>query len=144
MADPSAASAKLEELRGVVGVRLSLDDVGTGYSSLTYMRMIRAGTLKIDRSFISLLPDDSGARAVVRSILALAEELDASVVAEGPETEEQVRFLRAHGCGFAQGFYFSKPVPADEFADLLRAGPFELPDVELIVFEQREKHAART
>jgi diguanylate cyclase (GGDEF)-like protein/PAS domain S-box-containing protein len=143
MADPSAASAKLEELRGVVGVRLSLDDIGTGYSSLTYMRMIRASTLKIDRGFISLLPDDSGARAIVRSIIALAEELNASVVAEGPETEEQVRFLRAHGCGFAQGLYFSKPVSADEFAGLLRAGPFELPDVEAIVTEQPEKDAAR-
>lgn len=143
LADPLGASTKLEELRDVAGVRLSLDDFGTGYSSLTYVRMIHANTVKIDRSFISLLPEDPEAQAVVRSIIALAAELNASVIAEGPETEEQVRFLRDVGCDSAQGYYFSRPIPADEFAELLRRGPFRLPEMETASPKRRKKAGAR-
>ena len=129
LVDPREAAARLEELRSVAGLRLSLDDFGTGYSSLTYVRMFRADTIKIDRTFIGLLPDDPEGQAIVLSTIALAKGLHTTVIAEGPETEEQVRFLRANGCDRAQGFYFSRPVPADEFALLLRKGPFALPSV---------------
>ncbi len=130
LADPKEAAAKAEKLRDMVGVGLSLDDFGAGYSSLTYVRMFRANTIKIDTSFVQLLPDDPEARSVVLAIIALAKSLGATVVAEGPETEEQVCFLRANGCGVAQGLYFSGPVPADEIALLLRKGPFRLPVVQ--------------
>ena len=125
--NPLEAAARLEDLRDVAGMRVSLDDYGTGYSSLTYVRMFRADTIKIDRSLVALLPDDPDARAIVLSTIALAKGLRATVIAEGPETEEQVRFLRANGCDGAQGFYFSRPIRADELADLLRRGSFALP-----------------
>jgi diguanylate cyclase (GGDEF)-like protein/PAS domain S-box-containing protein len=127
--DPTQAAAKLDDLRGVAGLQLSLGGFGTGYSSLTVVRMFRADTIKIDRSFVGLLPDDPEAQAIVLATIALAKSLHATVIAEGPETEEQVRFLRANGCDRAQGFYFSRPVPADELMLLLRAGAFELPGV---------------
>lgn len=127
LADPKEAAAKAEKLRDMVGVGLSLDDFGTGYSSITYVRMFRANTIKIDMSFVQLLPDDPEARSVVLAIITLAKSLGATVVAEGPETEEQVSFLRANGCGVAQGLYFSGPVPSDEITLLLRKSPFRLP-----------------
>lgn len=129
VARPQEAAAKLADLRDVVGIGVSLDDFGTGYSSLTHVRMFHAGTIKIDRSFVQLLPDDPEAQAIVLSTIALARGLGAAVVAEGPETEGQVRFLRANGCDYAQGFYFSRPVPADELALLLRREPFPLPAI---------------
>lgn len=129
MTDPHRTAMGLDDLRGVAGLRLSLDGFGTGYSSMSYVRMFRADTIKIDRSFVGLLPDDQDARAVVLSTIALARSLHSTVIAEGPETEAQVRFLRASGCDCAQGFYFSRPIPADELTALLRRGPFTLPGV---------------
>ena len=134
--DPQEAAARLHELRSVEGLRLSLDDFGTGYSSLTYLRMLHADEIKIDRSFVELLPDDVEAQAIVLSTIGLARGLNATVVAEGPETEEQVRFLRAHGCDQAQGYYFSRPIPMEQLAVLLREGPFPLPDVETATAER--------
>lgn len=131
LSDPQEAAARLEELRRVQGLQLSLDDFGTGYSSLTYARMLHPDAIKIDRSFVELLPNDLDARAIVLSTIALGKSLHATVVGEGPETEEQVRFLRASGCDQAQGYYFSRPVPLDELAVLLRNGVFPLPDVEI-------------
>lgn len=139
LTDPEGAVTKLDEVRDAAGIRLSLDDFGTGYSSLTYLRMFNANTIKIDREFISRLPEDREARGVVRSIIGLAKEMGANTIAEGPETPEQVRFLRASGCDAAQGFYFSRPVPAEEFAELLRQGPYELPSAELTVSGKRRK-----
>ena len=129
LVDPQGAAAKVDDLRDVAGIRLALDDYGTGYSSLTYVRMFRADTIKIDRSFVQLLPDDPEAQSIVRSTIALAKVLGATVVGEGPETKEQVRFLRASGCDTAQGFYFSPPVPAEELMRLLRGKPFALPSI---------------
>ena len=115
LVDPREAAARLADLRSVAGLQLSLDDFGTGYSSLTYVRMFRA--------------DDPEARSIVVSTIALAKGLHARVIAEGPETEEQVRFLRANGCDSAQGFYFSHAVPLSELQTLLARGPFQLPEV---------------
>jgi len=129
LADPQEAATRLEQMRGTTGLRLSLDDFGTGYSSLSYVRMFHPDTIKIDQSFVRPLPDDCEAQAIVLSTIALAKGLHATVIAEGPETEEQVRFLRANGCDRAQGFYFSSPVPPDELTLLLRGGPFTLPDI---------------
>lgn len=130
--DSAEAAVRLQELRGVTGLRLSLDDFGTGYSSLTYARMLHADSIKIDRSFVSLLPDDLEAQAIVLSTITLAKGLHAKVVAEGPETVEQVRFLRANGCHYAQGYYFSRPIPVDELMLLLGEGVFPLPDAEIV------------
>ena len=129
LADPQEAATRLEQMRGTAGLRLSLDDFGTGYSSLSYVRMFHPDTIKIDQSFVRPLPDDREAQTIVLSTIALAKGLHATVIAEGPETEEQVRFLRANGCDRAQGFYFSRPVPPDELTLLLRGGPFTLPDI---------------
>jgi len=129
MVDPRETAARLEDLRDMAGTRMSLDDFGTGYSSLTYVRMFHADTIKVDRSLVRLLPDDPDAQAIVLSTIALAKGLHATVIAEGPETEDQVRFLRAHGCDCAQGYYFSHPVPAEDLAVLLRSGPFALPEI---------------
>ena len=108
------------------GIRLSLDDFGTGYSSLEYVRAFSPERLKIDRSFTQGVPDDPGACAIVLAAMALAKNLGTEVVAEGVETSEQLRFLRANGCLHIQGFLFSKPVPLDELKRLLGTGPFDL------------------
>lgn len=103
-----------------LGIRITMDDFGVGYSSLGQLRGFPIDTLKIDRSFIQNLPDSSQDRAITRAIVALAKSLELQVIAEGVETVEQERFLREIACDQSQGYYFSKPVAADEFAELLR------------------------
>jgi EAL domain-containing protein (putative c-di-GMP-specific phosphodiesterase class I) len=101
-------------------VKLALDDFGTGYSSLNYLRRFPVDCLKIDRSFISDAASDPSAAAVATSIVAIAHSLGLHAVAEGVETKEQLDFLRACGCDSFQGYFFSRPVPAAEFAALVR------------------------
>ena len=104
-------------------ISVALDDFGTGYSSLSYLRKFPVDTLKIDRSFIDQLhAADGGYAAVVTAIIAMARSLDLRVIAEGVETWEQFAFLRAHQCDEVQGYYFSRAVPAEQFASLLRTG----------------------
>jgi diguanylate cyclase (GGDEF)-like protein/PAS domain S-box-containing protein len=103
-----------------MGVRLAIDDFGTGYSSLAQLKRFPIDTLKVDRSFIREIPDDPEDRAIAEAIIAMGRTLSLTVVAEGVETPEQQEFLRTRGCDQMQGFYFSKPISADEFADLLR------------------------
>ena len=95
-----------------IGVSVALDDFGTGYSSMTYLRRLPIDVLKIDQSFVRDLVEDEGARSIVQAIIAMAHALQQKVVAEGVETLAQADLLRAWGCDEAQGYYFSRPVPA--------------------------------
>ncbi|MFT4286183.1 EAL domain-containing protein [Nocardioides sp.] len=110
--------ARLREL----GVRLAIDDFGTGYSSLAYLRRLPIDTLKVDRSFVTNVLTEPEDEKIVQAIISLARAFDVEVVAEGVETPEQLAYLRQHGCAAMQGFLFSKPLPPEEFAALLRSG----------------------
>lgn len=118
MRNPAQAALRLRELRHL-GVSLAIDDFGTGYSSLSYLRNFPLGTLKIDRSFVKDLLIDEDASALTAGIIALARSLRLKVVAEGVETLEQLGYLRANGCDEIQGYYFSKPITADEMSRFL-------------------------
>jgi EAL domain-containing protein (putative c-di-GMP-specific phosphodiesterase class I) len=96
-----------------MGVRISIDDFGTGHSSLSYLKGLPADDLKIDGSFIAGLGEGVEDTAIVRMIIELAHTLRMEVIAEGVETEEQAELLRGMGCDMAQGVYFSKPLPAE-------------------------------
>ncbi|MBL6946764.1 MAG: EAL domain-containing protein, partial [Rhodospirillales bacterium] len=117
MADTDKITEILGNLREM-GVRLSIDDFGTGYSSLSYLRRFPVNCLKIDKSFVQDVTVDDGDAKLVEAIINMARSLKLEVVAEGVETDDQMEFLRVRGCDFAQGYYFSKPVPGDEFARL--------------------------
>ncbi len=107
--------AILGELKSV-GVKIAIDDFGTGYSSLSVLSRLPFDKLKVDRSFVQRIESDPASRAVTEAILALGRSLDLEVVGEGIESEHALRYLRELGCHQAQGFWFSKPLPAPEFA----------------------------
>lgn len=119
--DCAAEVEQLQRLRAA-GVRVAIDDFGTGYSSLSRLSDLPIDTLKIDRSFVSRLPDDGLGRTLVATIISLAHAFGMSVVAEGVETEEQLGALRDIGSDEAQGFLLSKPVARDAFTELLEQG----------------------
>jgi diguanylate cyclase (GGDEF)-like protein/PAS domain S-box-containing protein len=122
LANPTRAKAVLNEL-SELGIRLSIDDFGTGYSSLAYLRELPVDEIKIDRSFVIAMGDEAGDAVIVRSTVDLGRNLGLEVVAEGVETIEHWEKLRELGCTTAQGYFLSRPVPADELRDWLRARP---------------------
>jgi EAL domain-containing protein (putative c-di-GMP-specific phosphodiesterase class I) len=101
------------------GVSLSIDDFGTGYSSLSYLKRFPIDTIKIDRSFVQDLHQDTDDAAICAAILAMSRQLGLNVVAEGVETREQLAFLRRHKCNHIQGYICSRPLPAAAFFALL-------------------------
>jgi EAL domain-containing protein (putative c-di-GMP-specific phosphodiesterase class I) len=117
--DKDLAAQRLYQLKGL-GVRLAIDDFGTGYSSLAYLRQLPFDILKIDKGFVDGVTNRSTESALTRAILTLAETLDMVGIAEGVEHREQAGILQELGCHFAQGFLFSRPLPADQVAPLLR------------------------
>jgi diguanylate cyclase len=119
-----SAASVLQKLRAR-GIRVAVDDFGTGYSSLSYLRKFPIDALKIDQSFvrqITTTPDDT---AIVAAVIAMGRSLKLRVIAEGVETREELEFLQALQCDEVQGYYFSRPVVADEFAGMLKTGVFE-------------------
>ena len=124
----SAVMHDSREVAGIIGrlddlgVQLALDDFGTGYSSLSYLRRFHLDKLKIDQSFVRDIDLDVDDAAIVTAIIGMARNLKVAVVAEGVETRAQCEFLRSHGCDGLQGYLFSKPLTAREFADLLKSG----------------------
>lgn len=123
--DSAIEIKKLQELR-VAGVRVAIDDFGTGYSSLSRLSELPVDTLKIDRSFVSRLPDDHSGSTLVQTIVGLARAFKMDTVAEGVETVAQLNALREMGCDQLQGYLMSKPVPSDAFAALLEHGNGQL------------------
>ena len=116
--DEANTMAILHQLRGL-GVRISMDDFGTGYSSLAYLRSFPFDRIKIDRSFLSDMPQRNDSHAIIRAVCALARSLKISTVIEGIETEAQRDMARAEGCDEAQGFFFSKPMPVRAVEEFL-------------------------
>ena len=104
------------------GLRIAVDDFGTGYSSLSYLRKFPIDSLKIDQSFVRQIGKGMDDAAIVTAVISMARSLKLRVVAEGVETFKELEFLKAQECDEAQGYYFSRPVPAPLFVNLLRAG----------------------
>jgi diguanylate cyclase (GGDEF)-like protein len=126
MDDARATMVTLERLRNI-GVHLSIDDFGTGYSSMNYLKRFDVRALKIDRSFISGLPQDSENAAITRAIIAMAHGLKMVVVAEGVETGEQLLLLEEYGCDMVQGYYLGHPSNAETITELLQVVQLMLP-----------------
>jgi EAL domain-containing protein (putative c-di-GMP-specific phosphodiesterase class I) len=116
MRDAESAVATLGKLRSL-GVHLSVDDFGTGYSSMTYLKRFPVEALKVDRSFVDGLGEESGDTAICTAVVSLAHALGLRAVAEGVETAEQMANLRQLGCELAQGYLFGRPEPADVYGD---------------------------
>ncbi|MGD8701454.1 MAG: EAL domain-containing protein [Desulfosarcina sp.] len=116
--NPDVCITKMKTLR-TQGISFSIDDFGTGYSSLSYLKRFPIDTLKIDRSFISDAMTNKGDQEIIKTIIAMARNLNIHAVAEGVETQEQKNLLSNYGCNHMQGFLFAHPLPVDQFKDLL-------------------------
>ena len=121
MKDLAVSARVLGQLRAM-GMRLAIDDFGTGYSSLTYLKRFPINILKIDRAFVKDLPGDTGDAAMISAIIAMGKVLNLEMIAEGVETGAQADFLLQQGCHLLQGYLYSRPVPAAEFARFLQVG----------------------
>ena len=119
MGDSDAAKIWLDAVHEL-GFRIYLDDFGTGYSSLSYIKRFPVDVLKVDKSFVRDMSEDNSDRALVGAIINMARSLELTVVAEGVETQRQLDLLEAAGCGCVQGYYFSRPVPAESIEDASR------------------------
>lgn len=123
MHNPQAAINIMNNLHDL-GIRMSIDDFGTGYSSLSYLKQFKIYKLKIDQSFVRDISIDSEDKAIVDAIIHMAHSLGLHTIAEGVETIEQLDYLRAQGCDEIQGYYYSKPLPAEQFEHLCRSGEY--------------------
>ena len=121
MADPDRTQRILTELRSF-GVRLALDDFGTGYSSLARLKHMPVDILKIDQAFVRDVDSDPRLAGMVLAMIQVAHSLDMTPLAEGVETRAEWEFLREHGCRLAQGYWFARPMPAEELTALMSAG----------------------
>ena len=121
MSNPEEAIITLGKI-SELGIELAVDDFGTGYSSLSYLKKLPLDKLKIDKIFIKDLPDDEDDAGIVKAVIALADSLNLKVIAEGVETKEQKDFMLEKGCNNIQGYFYSKPVPADEMEVILKNG----------------------
>jgi EAL domain-containing protein (putative c-di-GMP-specific phosphodiesterase class I) len=119
MKNAEISSTILQILRKI-GVRVAVDDFGTGYSSLSYLRKFPLDALKIDQSFVRQIADSPDGNTIVSTIITMARSLHLRVIAEGVETPEELEFLLAQQCDEAQGYKFSRPIPAEQFEMLLR------------------------
>jgi EAL domain-containing protein (putative c-di-GMP-specific phosphodiesterase class I) len=138
MEDFDAAIEMLQQMRNL-GIELSIDDFGTGYSSLSYLHRFPISTLKIDRSFVSRMTEHGENAEIVRTIVMLARSLKMDVVAEGVETQEQLSQLAILECEYGQGYYFAKPLSAENATRLLaehHTYPITLPPLDGIIQEE--------
>ena len=145
MRDMENALAMLRELKEL-GVQLSIDDFGTGYSNLSHLKSFPFDKLKMDISFVREVTHDPGCAAIAKSIIAMAHNLNLRVIAEGIETEGQLSYLRLRGCDEMQGFYFSRPLPSQDFERLLAEGrclefpkKSKGPDISVLVIDDEPK-----
>jgi EAL domain-containing protein (putative c-di-GMP-specific phosphodiesterase class I) len=121
MEDAETAAAVLRELK-TMGIQVAVDDFGTGYSSLSYLRQFAVEVLKIDQSFVRYLSGDPNDSAIVNAIIDMGKNLKLRVIAEGVETQEQREYLQSQNCAEGQGYLFSRPLAAAQFAHLLQMG----------------------
>ncbi len=118
MSNPEQSIRKLKRL-SEMGIEIAIDDFGTGYSSLSYLKKLPLNKLKIDQSFVRDLPHDEEDVAITKAIIAIGRSLNLKLIAEGVETIEQKEFMLQHECNYIQGYYYSKPLPAEEILTLL-------------------------
>ena len=116
--NPDSAVEMMRKL-SATGIKIAIDDFGTGYSSLSYLKRFAVTKVKIDQSFVKELVHDEEDKAIIKATISLAHSLGLKTIAEGVETTEQLSFLQAEGCDEIQGYYFSKPLPSDEFSRYL-------------------------
>ncbi|MGD9730646.1 MAG: EAL domain-containing protein [Desulfamplus sp.] len=126
MQDAESSTSVLQTLKEM-GVKIAVDDFGTGYSSLSYLKRFPIGTLKIDKSFVCDVTTDSDDATIVGAVIGMGRNLNLKVIAEGVETKEQLAFLKTHQCHEGQGFHFSHPLSADDFALLLDTDKQKIP-----------------
>jgi EAL domain-containing protein (putative c-di-GMP-specific phosphodiesterase class I) len=127
MQSPEASIRTLYELKRL-GIRISLDDFGTGHSSLAYLKRFPIDTLKIDQSFVRDITRDPDTAAIVTAIIAMGHSLRLKVIAEGVEFRDQASFLKRGGCDQMQGYLINAPMPAVEFGAILAAGEVRVVD----------------
>ncbi len=128
MRDPASAAEVLAAIHAL-GVRIAIDNFGTSYTSLTYLKRFSLDALKIDRTLISGLTNNSDNAVIVEAAISLAHKLGLEVTAEGVETDRQLEFLRTHTCDLMQGDYFSQSLPMPEFIKLLHEKKANKPEL---------------
>jgi EAL domain-containing protein (putative c-di-GMP-specific phosphodiesterase class I) len=117
--EPGEATNSVLQALKTLGVQLTIDDFGTGWSSLSYLRLFPIDALKVDKSFVQEIASGSNGAPIVSAIIRMGKSLNYRVIAEGVETGDQLAFLQAEGCGEGQGYYFSRPLAAAQFARML-------------------------